>query len=62
MLSIVLLAGVDVGQQYLDLRFLGSFTQRCVKRYGSMPPFRPDFEVPGYDPAENIGRKPSSRL
>ncbi len=40
----------------------GSFTQRYVKRHGSRPPFRPDFEVPGCDPAENIGRRPSSRL
>jgi hypothetical protein len=33
---------------------LGSFTQRYVKRHSSRPPFLPDFEVPGYDPAVNI--------
>ena len=42
-------------------RSLGSFTQRYVKRHGPRRPFRPDFGVPGYDLAENIGRRPSSR-
>jgi hypothetical protein len=40
---------------------MGSFAQRYVKRHGPRPPFRPDVEVAGCDPAGNIGRRPSSR-
>jgi dihydroxy-acid dehydratase len=40
---------------------VGSFTQRYVKRHGLRPPFMPDSGVPEYDPAGNIGRRPSSR-
>ncbi len=40
---------------------VGSFTQRYVKRHGQTRPFRADFGVPGYDLAENIGRRRSSR-
>jgi len=51
-----------IARRLQRVHIVGSFTQRYVKRHGSRPPFRPDFEVPGYDPAENIGGRPSSRL
>jgi tetratricopeptide (TPR) repeat protein len=39
----------------------GLFAQRYVKRHGPGWPFRPDSGAPGYDPAENIGRRQSFR-
>jgi len=45
-----------------NIQIMGSFTQRYVKRHGLRPPVMPDSGVPGYDPAGNIDRKPSSRF